>query len=81
MKAKLGITRLLKLDLRTNDQLPLWFFSFVSCVLWSLFTSERETPKNHCGTGSNRPKTEILRIDAAPPGGQILQIFFPKVVT
>ena len=62
---------------QTNDN-PYFFFSFVSCILGSLFTSARETPSNRRGTWSNRAKTEILRIDAAPPSGQILQIFFAQ---
>ena len=78
LEAKLGITRLLKRDLRPYEWWPLFFFSFVSFILWRLFISARETPSNRHGTWSKRPKTEIIRIDAAPPGGQILQIFFAQ---
>ena len=61
----------------TNDN-PYVFFSFVSCILWRLFISALENPSNGRGTWSKRAKTEIIRIDAAPPGGQILQIFFAQ---
>ena len=77
LEAKLGITHSLKCDLRPNEWFPL-FFSFVCFILWRLFISARENPSNNHGTWSKQAKTEIIRIDAAPPGGQILQILFAQ---
>ena len=54
------------------------FFSSISSVVWCLSIWHWEIPFRHVGTCSKRPKTEILRIGAAPPGGQISQIFFLK---
>ena len=44
MKAKLGITRLLKLDLRTNDQLPLFFFFLLLGVPYGACSPQKEKP-------------------------------------
>ena len=77
--SKTGNYSFTKMRFTTKRALPSpFFFSFVSFILWRLFISARENPLNHVRTWSKRAKTEIIRIDAAPPGGQILQIFFAQ---
>ena len=72
LRTKLAISRLQKRNLQTNEQDHPLFYSFVRCIFCSLLISARKNTSSRWRTWSKRAKTEISRIDAAPPSGQIL---------